>query len=256
MTASRILITTFMLAQDMPFRRVASLAGKNYSDAVALAGGLPFMVSNLSPALAEAYCECADGVLFSGGGDVEPRLYGEQPHPRLGEVEHERDRFELALYRAARARGLPILGICRGIQLINVAEGGTLHQDLPSLPGTISHSQARRDSSLGHEVTLEPKSYLAEALGKASLWTNSFHHQAVDRLGQGLKITGRAQDDTVEVLENDGGSFVLGVQWHPEMSFRDHPEHFVPFRLFLEAVKARRERAPWQPSRSAVHLGE
>ncbi|CAN5486439.1 gamma-glutamyl-gamma-aminobutyrate hydrolase family protein [soil metagenome] len=235
----RILLTTRSFFHDMPLRRTSSMTGQNYSEAVVKAGGLPFMVGNLAPELAERYLDGIGGVLFTGGGDIDPAYYGEEPHTKLEYVETERDVFEFALYLAARARGLPILGICRGVQLMNVAEGGSLHQDLPSLSGTLQHAQSNRGPALSHSVTLEPGSRLARALEATRLRSNSFHHHAVDRLGSGLRAVGRAADGVVEALEGEDERFLLGVQWHPEMSYLEHPEHFAPFRLLLGAVGAR-----------------
>lgn len=240
-TRPRILLTTRSFFHDTPLRRTSNMTGQNYSEAVVKAGGLPIMIGNLAPELAEAALEGVDGVLFTGGGDIDPDYYGEEPHTRLEYVETERDVFEFALYRAARARELPILGICRGAQLMNVAEGGTLLQDLPSVAGTVQHAQSNRGSALSHGVALEPGSRLARALGASRLRTNSFHHQAVDRVGRGLRAVARAADGVIEAVEGEGETFLLGVQWHPEMSYSEHPEHFVPFRLLVEAVRARAE---------------
>jgi putative glutamine amidotransferase len=240
----RILLTTRSFFHDRPLRRTSNMTGQNYSEAIVQAGGLPFMVSNLAPALAACYLDAAQGVLFTGGGDIDPCYYGQEPHAKLADVETERDTFEFALYREAKARKLPILGICRGAQLMNVAEGGTLYQDVPSLEGSLQHSQVNSGSALFHTVTLEADSKFAQALGKTSFRTNSFHHQAADRIGDGLRVIARTADGVVEGLEGTGEGFVLGLQWHPEMSYADYPDHFTPFRLFLEAVKAQTRKEP------------
>lgn len=195
------------------------------------------MVSNLVPELAEAYLAEADGLLLTGGVDVDPNFYGAEPHPLLGLVDLPRDRFELALFGAARAKGVPVLGVCRGHQLINVAAGGTLHQHVPALAGTVQHEQLEIGGTPSHGVTLEPDSALAQAFGAAQVRTNSYHHQAVDKPGQGLRVVGQSVDGIVEALESSEGSFVLGVQWHPEMSFQAHPEQIAPFRAFMRAVE-------------------
>jgi putative glutamine amidotransferase len=237
MKRPRILITTASSPRDHGLRRTDSVTGQNYSEAVVQAGGLPLMVANLDPTLAEAFAAEADGIVFSGGADFDPELFGQEPHPELGHVSLERDRFELALYRAAKARAIPVLGVCRGIQLINVAEGGTLHQHLPALEGTIQHSQRAITGEPAHWVALEPSSRLARALGATKLKTNSYHHQAVAALGRNLRVTGKSADGIVEALEGTGEHFVLGVQWHPEMSFQHFPEHLVPFQLVVEAAQ-------------------
>lgn len=238
MTRPRILLTTASRSSGY-FLRNDSLTGQNYSQAVVAAGGLPLMVSNLDLEVVDDYLDVADGLLLTGGADIEPRLYGAEPHPQLGLVDPERDAFELALYRGARARRIPVLGICRGIQLINVAEGGTLHQHLPALPGTIQHEQVNKGSALIHAVRLEPTSCLARALATVTVYTNSFHHQGLERLGSNLRAIGQSSDGVIEAIEGTGDSWVLGVQWHPEMSWRDYPEHLVPFTLLTEAVLQR-----------------
>jgi putative glutamine amidotransferase len=233
----RILLTTTSSPRLQGLRRTDSLTGLNYSEAIALLGGLPLMVANLAPPYAEALAAEADGILFTGGADIDPNYFGAQPHPGLGRIDGLRDAFELALYRAAKDRNLPILGVCRGIQLINVAEGGTLHQHLPARPDLTQHDQQEIDGDPFHTVALEPDSYLARALGTGALRTNSYHHQAVDRLGQNLRITGRTSDGIIEAIEGTAGRFVLGVQWHPEMSFARYREHLAPFEVFMHAVK-------------------
>lgn len=232
----RILITTNSETLERNVNRVYTTVALQYAEAVAKAGGLPFFVGNLSPELAEGYIEQAEGVLFSGGVDVDPVHFGQTPHPNLGFIDESRDLFEFALYKAAKRRGIPILGICRGIQLINVAEGGTLHQHLPALPEMIQHSQLNPDGSLFHEMKLDPNSGLANAYGKTMLRTDSYHHQGIDKLGRELKAVAWTQDGLIEAVEGTGKTFVLGVQWHPEMSFQKYPEQIAPFTVFMEAV--------------------
>lgn len=240
MDRPRILVSTSSSHRPMGLRRTDALTGLNYSEAVAQLGGLPLMLPNLEPELAEGYVQHADGLLLTGGVDVDPAYFGEEPHPLLGLVDLSRDTFEMALYKAARAQGLPILGVCRGHQLINVAAGGTLHQHIPALGKTVQHEQVDITGAPSHGVALEPDSALAAAFGQERVRTNSYHHQAVDRPGKGLKITGRSADGLAEAIENAEGSFVLGVQWHPEMSFSAFPEQIAPFRAFMSAVdKAR-----------------
>jgi putative glutamine amidotransferase len=196
------------------------------------------MTAALDPELAPEYVAMADGLLLVGGGDVDPAEFGQGPDRDLGQVDSVRDAWELALYRAFRAAGKPVLGICRGVQLINVAEGGSLHQHLPSVEGTFQHNQQDMRGTPLHPVELVAGSRLASGFGTTSIRTNSFHHQAIDRVGTGLTVVARAGDGVVEALEGDGGAFLLAVQWHPEMAFKAHPEHHVPFRLFVEALQA------------------
>lgn len=231
-----VLLSTASSQRDSGLRRVDSLTGQNYSEALADAGALPVMVSNLAPQLAREFIERAQALILTGGADVDPQLFGEEPLPGLGHVDLGRDEFEIALYRAARERGIPVLGICRGIQVINVAEGGTLIQHLGDSEGLLQHDQRNIGPVLSHTVSLEPDSILARALGKGSIRTNSFHHQAIKDLGQGLRVVGRSSDGVIEAVEGSAGSLVLGVQWHPEMLWRGHPEQRLPFELLLRAV--------------------
>ena len=236
----RILISTATSNRTLGLRRLDSVTGHNYSDAIAQAGGLPVMVANLDPELASDYLELADGLLLSGGGDLDPELWGAPPHPQLGEVDPQRDAFELELYRQAKATRVPVLGICRGLQVINVAEGGTLHQHLPELEETIQHEQADTGGTPLHTVALESNSLLSSLQGTTRVKVNSYHHQAVHELGRDLRVVARSADGVVEAVEGSGEMFVMGLQWHPEMSFRAYPDDFRPFQIFLNAARARR----------------
>ena len=237
MSRAHILVSTSSALRPLGLRRVDAVTGLNYSEAVTQLGGLPLMVGNLGSELAEMYVEGADGLILTGGVDVDPSYFGAEPHPLLGLVDGPRDRFEMALYHAARAKGVPVLGVCRGHQLINVAAGGTLHQHLSTADQTVQHEQADITGAPLHGVTLEPDSALAQAFGAARIRTNSYHHQAVDKPGQELRVVGRTADGIAEALENTDGPFVLGVQWHPEMSFQAYPEQIAPFRAFMQAVE-------------------
>jgi putative glutamine amidotransferase len=182
--------------------------GVTYLLAIERAGGVPVV---LPPIVDDVDCvvERVDGVCLSGGPDLDPAAYGaHERHAELGPTEPPLDAFELALARAAIARGTPLLGICRGAQALNVACGGTLHQHVPG------HRQAEPGATATHDVEVLPGTRLAALLGAGTLAVNSFHHQAVDRLGRGLSIAARAADGTVEAIE--GAGFVLGVQWHAE----------------------------------------
>jgi len=191
----------------------------NYVRAVLAAGGLPIIfVPDLSrEETSELFGEC-DGLLLTGGEDVDPCHYGAVPHAKLGTVDPRRDANELTLVADARARDLPILGICRGIQLCNVAFGGSLIQDLASeRPSDINHDSPSPRDVRCHPVTLTEHSKLAEILGVTSLDANSFHHQAVDRVGKGLVATAVAPDGIIEGLESaDPHEWIVLVQWHPE----------------------------------------
>lgn len=221
----------------------ARRAGVNasYVSAVAGAGGVPLILSQLiGEAGAPRALEGCEGLLLTGGEDVDPAYYGEQPSKALGSVDRERDRFELALFRAARAARLPVLGICRGIQLINVALGGTLYQDLPSeRPGPIDHDPGTARGARTHHVRLAPGSRAARALGVDRLVPNSFHHQAVKDLAPALIATGWSDDGVIEAVEGrPDDAWLLAVQWHPEEMHEDvsAPERGL-FRALVEEAR-------------------
>jgi len=210
---------------------------QDYVRSVEKAGGLPLILAPGDPGDAAELLGRLDGLILSGGSDVDPALYGEEPHPRLGRVVRERDDFELALCREALARDRPLLAICRGHQVLNVATGGTLIQDIPSVVvrgGVHDHRRERWETA--HEVKIVPGTRLREILGAERVSVNSFHHQAVAKLGRGLRVSAlSAGDDLIEGIEAPQGRFVVGVQWHPE-SFWSRPENFHP--LFAALVEA------------------
>ena len=184
--------------------------GMPYVRALVRSGAIPIVLPPLAIELVPALLRPLAGVCLSGGPDIDPAAYGEERHPELGPVEPDMDTFELAVAREADAAGLPILGICRGAQTLNVARGGSLVQHLPD------HRQTEPGWAVTHDVAIEPGSLLARAVGADALRVNSFHHQAVERLGDGLRAVAWAPDGTVEGIEGSDGRFVLGVQWHAE----------------------------------------
>lgn len=234
----RVVVTTSRQAREEPLRRVEALTGQNYADALVGTGLLPTLAPTLPAELAPALLDGVDGLVLAGGVDIDPALFGQLPSPSLGVVDAGRDAFELALYGAARDRGLPVLGICRGIQLVAVAAGGTLHQHLPDVPGTHQHEQGDRGGDPLHPVRLSADSVLLDLVGTDGLTVNSHHHQAVDAAPVGFRVTARADDGVIEALEADAGSFVLAVQWHPEMAFERHPVQLAPFAAFARALGA------------------
>jgi putative glutamine amidotransferase len=203
-------------AQSEPVMRELAL-GMSYPDAIERAGGVPVILPPLPPEAIDLLASRLDGLLLTGGPDLHPRSYGAVPHPALGPTEPEIDVWELALIRAAERRGLPILAICRGMQALNVARGGTLVQDLPSeQPDGLVHRQQEPGRVATHAVRLAAASRLASITGGTGIRVNSFHHQAVDRLGTGLRAVGWAPDGVVEAVEDRRHDFVIGVQWHAE----------------------------------------
>ena len=214
-----------------------------YTRALESAGLVPVVIPPLaSPAAAEALVRLVRGVVLTGGEDVGPAHYGASPHPALGPVQSARDATELAVVAAARAAGRPTLAICRGIQLLNVALGGTLVQHLPDArPGPVAHAQAEPREARTHSVDVAPGSRLAAALGAERLVTNSMHHQAVDALAPALRATAHAPDGVVEGAESrDPAWWAVAVQWHPEeLTGDEHPWDRALFAAFAEAVRTR-----------------
>ena len=216
-------------------------ANVSYTSSARDAGMRPYILPVLGPDDAEEMLEGMDGLLLTGGEDVHSSRYGARPHPRLGEANTERDAFEIALVLAARARRIPTLAICRGIQVLNVALGGTLIQDIPSeWPNAIEHDGASARDERMHALAVTEGSGLAEALGATSLMVNSFHHQSIARLADGLVVTARAPDGIIEGAEwSLDDWWVLAVQWHPEELTRS-PEPYDRglFRAFASATAA------------------
>lgn len=194
--------------------------------------------------LAQDYVQLIDGLMLPGGPDVDPTFYGEEPHPKIGMMLYQKDRFEIALIKAALAADKPIFGICRGIQIMNVAMGGTLYQDLesqyPELK--IQHPQATLGQFATHHVELTADSKLAKLYGQSTIKVNSRHHQAVKAVGKGLKVTAVAPDGVVEGMESTDTDLFLGVQWHPEnMWQQEDPQQLVVFQDFLDRIAAHRK---------------
>jgi putative glutamine amidotransferase len=210
----------------------------DYVRSVEKAGGLPLVFAPGQPEDAGAFLDRVDALVLTGGADVDPAHYDEQRHETVTSVIPERDAFELALCREALRRDLPILAICRGHQVLNVATGGTLVQDIPSqLPGAGSHDPEKECWETAHEVLVLPGTRLREILGSERVAVNSFHHQAVKDLGQGLVLAAQAVDDgVVEGIEMPDRRFVLGVQWHPE-AFWDHAPHDPLFAALVHAAR-------------------
>jgi putative glutamine amidotransferase len=217
--------------------RTEMALGTAYLRAVEAAGGLPVVIPPLPADAIAPMIERLDGICLSGGPDLHPASYGAGEHPELGPVEPDLDRFELALAREAHARHLPILAICSGAQLLNVALGGTLIQHVPEhTDGSVEHRQKAAADALTHHVELASASLMAAIVG-GDVWANSFHHQAVDRLGRGVLAVGWSVDGIVEAIEVPGRPFVLGVQWHAECLIRQ-PEHLGLFESLVRAALA------------------
>ncbi|MCI6887444.1 MAG: gamma-glutamyl-gamma-aminobutyrate hydrolase family protein [Lachnospiraceae bacterium] len=207
-----------------------------YIDAVSRTGGLPLLLPIMTDeAQLDLYVREMDGFIFSGGIDVSPSFYGENPHALLGDTSIQLDRCQIPLMQKIIAARKPFLAICRGNQVLNVACGGTLYQD-NTLQGkeTFKHMQATDRGDISHLVHLEPGSTFHRLFGDR-VWTNSYHHQSVRDLGEGLRICGRAEDGIVEAIELVDYPCGLGIQWHPEIMFHTD-DHMKP--LFEELIKA------------------
>jgi len=216
--------------------------GYDYVKAVALAGGAPILIPlELGTPGWRSIYERLDGLLLPGGVDVNPQRYGEKAHPKLGQVNESLDEAELALTGWALEEGMPVLAICRGIQLLNVAAGGTLYQDIASqLPNALRHACSPPEFPRGyrpHAVYVERESRLEAALGATAVQVNSRHHQAIKKVAHSLVVTARAPDGVIEGVEKPDTPFVVGVQWHPESLAADDPQMLALFRAFVQASR-------------------
>jgi len=210
----------------------------DYSQAILHAGGAPVIV----PAAQDRksltrILSALQGLILSGGPDVHPRRYGEEPLAGLGEVDEALDHMELLAAELAIEKNLPLLGICRGIQVLNVALGGTLYQDISSqVPESICHTPKTDKAVNTHTVNIEPGSRLHKLIGRREIWVNGKHHQALKGLATGLVVAARAKDGVIEAVELAGKRFAVGVQWHPEGTWRDDLQSKKLFRSFVRAA--------------------
>jgi putative glutamine amidotransferase len=223
-------------AQGDPAERELAL-GLTYPVAVERGGAIPVVIPPLGADAIESLLDGLDGLILTGGPDLHPGAYGAQPHPQLGPTVQDIDVFELALTKAAEARGLPILAICRGMQALNVARGGTLIQDLPTEHrGGLGHRQVEPGSIATHPVRVRKGSMLARLAGGTELDVNSFHHQAIDVLGDGLRAVAWAPDGVIEAVEDPRAEFLVGVQWHLESLVAGHAEQAALLAAFIAAA--------------------
>lgn len=213
---------------------------QDYHKAVQACGGIPMILPLTDEHSFRAMIDRCDAIVISGGEDVDPLLFGAEPHSGLGKVFPMRDRLEIDAIRYARSLDMPLLAICRGVQVLNVAFGGTLIQDIPSqCPGALQHSQKRPRSLDSHWVGINPQSRLFQIFGDENVRVNSLHHQAVAQVADGFIPTAKASDGIIEGIEDPKARFFVGVQWHPESMHAHDPLMLALFdSLVREAAKA------------------
>ena len=215
-----------------------SYVNHDYPRSIEEAGGIPVIIpftKNLD--VARETVAKLDALLLSGGHDVDPHNYGEEPKQKLGDIWPERDKFDMRLLKLAEENGIPVLGICRGAQIINVYHGGTLYQDLSyRKEKTLKHSQGQTPTLLTHTVKTVVGTKIAELLGKKEMQTNSFHHQLIKDVADDFKVSARCVDGVVEAIENKDAS-VIAVQWHPEMLHRVVPYQNNLFKYIIDNAK-------------------
>ncbi|WP_440711779.1 gamma-glutamyl-gamma-aminobutyrate hydrolase family protein [Herbiconiux sp. YIM B11900] len=234
MSAPLIAVTAERSEQRSAFGpRDSTIQVMNYTEAVVSAGGRPALLP-ATETIPSDLLDGFDGLLLTGGGDLSPEMYGQEPDEKVYGVSVYRDRFETALVADARERGIPVLAICRGLQLINVLRGGSLIQHLDG------HWQTRPSDEPDHDIFVEPDSQLSKIIGGTVMDVNSYHHQAVDRLGDGLRVTARS-GAVIEAFE-DANQDLVAVQWHPEHLFRTSADNHALFDDLVARARAHKER--------------
>ena len=211
---------------------------KDYVDAVIRAGGVPLIIPfSTDKEVIISQAQLIDGLILSGGHDISPYNYGQEPSQKIGETFPERDTYEMILLEESKKRDIPILGICRGFQLINVAAGGTLYQDLSLIPGNIlKHDQVSNPTLKTHKVEIKENSVISSIFGKETM-VNSFHHQVIDKVANDFIVVAKASDGVVEAIEHKTYKFLVAVQWHPEMLAVNCEKARVLFSKFVEEAK-------------------
>ena len=211
----------------------------HYVDSVTRAGGAAVLLPFGEGVDTAVQLAAVDGLLLTGGNDLNPAAWGEARHPAAKPVDPRREAHERALLAEAERRGVPVLAVCFGMQVMNAARGGSLVQHLPDVPGRDPHNKGDEGGWRRHEVTVEPGSRLAEICGAGTMEVNTSHHQCAARVGGGLRVTAVAPDGTIEALEDPARPLWLGVQWHPERMTREDPRQAALFRRLVEEAARR-----------------
>ncbi len=208
---------------------------KSYSEAIISAGGLPVILPVISDkSIIKEYINGIDGLLLTGGADPDPLIYGENPMPFTGRIDPLRDSFEMQIFKDAFQANLSILGICKGIQIINIAMGGTLYQDLNSQrEGVLKHNQEAPTWYPTHSVNIDAESYLNQIVKQEMIKVNSIHHQSIKDVSPKFLVSAKAEDGVIEAIEIKEKRFVMGVQWHPETMWENSQENFNIFKEFV-----------------------
>lgn len=237
-----VIVTSSASNDDSSIHAPHYCLNKTYANAIVSAGGMPLLA--IAHGQHDAFAKLVDimdALLLPGGADVHPAHYNEELTDHTTETNAQRDELELALIRAARAKGVPILGICRGMQLLNIAYGGSLYQDIAQATETaITHDNSKhpnRGQHIAHTVSVEKGSLLSLLMEQENVPVNSTHHQSVKQLGMGLSVSARAPDGIIEAIEDPLHPFVLGIQWHPEGLQTDHTHAKEIFRAFVESAR-------------------
>lgn len=228
---------TLTEATNIINERNAAFAPRPLIEAIIKSGGLPVILPSVSPDLAPNYLDLFDGIIFAGGSDIDPTFFDEEPHQKLGPTYLKRDQFEMSLAKAAFANAKPMMGICRGMQVINVALGGTLYQDLSeNSHKTLKHSQDAPGNFPSHHVNTDSTSRISKLVG-ARPYVNSRHHQALNQIAPPLRVTAKADDQVVEAVETRDSDQVLAVQWHPENMFKHYEYSRALFSDLINRAK-------------------
>jgi putative glutamine amidotransferase len=236
-------VTPDLLVEQPPVESAAYRLKVAYADAVIRAGGLPLILPySEDRSCVDSYLDRVSGLVVTGGAfDVSPELYGESARPGLGVLKESRTAFEAALIRGALERSLPLLGVCGGMQLLNVVAGGTLIQDIGrEVANAAEHEQTHDRTQPQHPVEIKDGTLLAELLGKGQVMVNSTHHQAVSKPGKGVVVSAVATDGVVEAIEMPAHPFALGLQWHPELLINAIPLHLGVYRGLVNKAREMR----------------